>query len=150
GITPVYPFTASYVGEDTVAGRPAHVLALKDSAGGEIRFYTDAVTHLPAMLTWMAKPEVMRWPQRDGKEAPKAPPGGIVVTGRTEGDPAAGMPLVEHRVYYSDFTVADGLKWPRRMKEVVADDVLLDTRLDTFKINPPIEPYRFVTVPRDR
>jgi len=128
GITPVYPYSAAYAGEDTVDKRPVHILTLADGRGTSLRFSIDAVTHLPVMLSWMAKREFV---------VPDPPD-------------SENMPLVEHRLYYTDFSVTDGVKWPRRIKEMVGDRLLVDTEFAKVRINPPIEPHRFVTVPRDR
>jgi hypothetical protein len=59
------------------------------------------------------------------------------------GDPTAGRPLVERRLYFSDFKPADGLNWPHRLKEVVDGEVNTETRLGKFKVNPKLDPKRF-------
>lgn len=141
GVTPIYPYEATYVGEDLVDKRPVQVLALEASDGYGLRLYADAVTHLPLAIGWMAAPQVIVYsPVERHGETPKAAPGTILLT----------KPPETHRISFSDFAVTAGLKWPHRMREIVAGEVLGEIRLDTFKINPPIEPQRFVPVQRDR
>lgn len=151
GVTPIYPYEATYVGEDVINKRPVQVLALEARDGYALRLYTDAVTHLPLAIGWMTTPHVIVYSagERGGK-TPQAAPGTILLTQAPQTDPTAGAAPVEHRIYYSDFALTAGLKWPHRMKEIVAGEVLAEIRLDRFKINPPIEPQRFVPVQRDR
>ena len=58
----------------------------------------------------------------------------------------ARLPPAERRIYFSDYRKAGGLTWPHRFKEAVAGAVAVDVRLWNLKINPKLDPARFVTV----
>jgi hypothetical protein len=143
GLAAVYPMDAAYEGQQTLDGRSVNVVQLMAPDGYIARLFVDATTHLPSMISWMGIPhivmsvssvETVRGGQVVGRTPPQFPP---------SGDPAAGRALVERRLYFSDFKVADGLNWPHRLKEVVDGELITETRLGKFRINPKIDPNRF-------
>ena len=125
GITAAYPLDAAYVAQETLDGKSVHVVELTAADGYQSRLYVDTATHLPRMINWMGQPLVP--PDRIGPS----------------GDPAVDLPLVERRIYFSDYKNTGGLNWPHRLKEVVARQTVSDIRLGKFKINPEIDPKRF-------
>lgn len=125
GITAVYPLEAAYVSQETLDGKPVHVVELTAVDGYQSRLYVDTATHLPRMINWMG-----RAPGPLDRIVPSA-------------DPAAGLPLVERRIFFSEYKSTGGLNWPHRLKEVVARQTVTDIRLGKFKINPEIDPKRF-------
>jgi hypothetical protein len=143
GLVAVYPMDAALLGQQTLDGRSVDVVKLTAPDGYVARLFVDAATHLPSMVSWMGIPhivmsvtstETVRGGQVVGRTPPQLPP---------TGDPAAGRPLVERRLYFSDFKSEDGLNWPRRLKEVVDGEVITETRLGKYKLNPKIDPKRF-------
>jgi hypothetical protein len=143
GLAAVYPVDPTSEGQQTLDGRAVNVLRLTAPDGYTARLFVDAATRLPTMISWMAPPDfVMRVTSTAtvsngevvGRTSPQFPP---------IGDPTAGRPLVERRLYFSDFKPADGLNWPHRLKEVVDGAVITETRLSKFKINPKLDPSRF-------
>ena len=143
GLAAVYPMDAAYEGQQTLDGRSVNVVQLTAPDGYSARLFIDATTHLPSMISWMGIPhivmsvssvETVRGGQVAGRTPLQIPP---------TGDPAAGRALVERRLYFSDFKVEDGLNWPHRLKEVVDGEVITQTRLGKYKINPKIDPNRF-------
>jgi hypothetical protein len=124
GITSVYPLDAAYVIEEKLDGKAVHVLELSAPDGYLSRLYVDTTTHLPRMVSWMGEPDLEH----------------VLVLG-TRG---SVLPLVEHQMFFSDYKHSAGLNWPHRLKEVVAKRLVADTRLGKFKINPKIDPARFV------
>ena len=143
GQATVYPMDAVSEGQVTLDGRAADVLRLTAADGYTARLFVDASTHLPSMISWMGIPHIVMSTTSIEKVQ-----GGQVV-GRTPlqlpptGDPAAGRALVERRLYFSEFKVDGGLNWPHRLKEVVDGEVISETRLGKFKINPKIDAKRF-------
>jgi hypothetical protein len=125
GITSAYPLDAAYVVQETLDGKPVHVLELTAADGYQSRLYVDTATHLPRMISWMGRPD----------PSPQT---------RPPVDPSADLPLVERRIFFSDYKISDGLNWPHRLKEVVAKQIATETRLGKFRINPTIDPSRFV------
>lgn len=130
GITAAYPLDAAYVVQETLDGKPVHVLELTAAGGYQSRLYVDTATHLPRMISWMGKPD----------PSPQT---------RPPGDPSA-LPLVERRIFFSDYKSSGGLNWPHRLKEVVAKQTVTETRLGKFTINPAIDPSRFAVASADR
>ena len=130
GITPVYPVDAEYVVQERMDGKPVHVLELTAADGYQSRLYVDVATHLPRMISWQGRPDML----------------GMPVTG----DRAAAVPLVERRIFFSNYKNTAGLNWPHRLREVVGKQVVTDTRLGKFKINPTIDPSRFAVAPEGR
>jgi hypothetical protein len=157
GMTTAYPLDAADAGTEILEGKSAHVLALKAADGYESRLYVDVSTHLPLMISWMDGPDVIvgrtsTMTTKDGRvvaseadPARKPPPGAVAFPDVPTSDAIASLPLVERRIYYSDYKKTDGLNWPHRFREVVAGATIGDTRLGKFKINPPVDPSRFVT-----
>jgi hypothetical protein len=140
---PLDPIGVTYQGQRELDGKSANVLGLEAADGYEARLFVDAATHLPAMVSWMGIPDIVFATEsiatvRGGEvvrsTAPSSPP---------PGDPAAGRPKVERRIYYSDFKTEGGLTLPRRFKEVVDGRVVLDTRVAAYKINPKLDLDRF-------
>jgi hypothetical protein len=129
GITSAYPLDATYAGRETIDTKAAHVLLLKAADDYEARLYVDVATHLPLMISWMGRPDVAF-----GNTSVQ-----VIVMAR--------QPPVERRIYFSDYKTAARLTWPHRFKEVVAGVVSVDIRLSKFKINPKVDPARFVPVP---
>jgi hypothetical protein len=141
-----YPLAFGYAGQEAVDGRPADVVEGRHSDGFAVRMFVDATTHLPIMLSWQDKPIVTF--VTSSSSIVKAGPRGSEVLGHTPAqvpaaDPAAGLPLVEHRLIVSDFERQDGLNWPRRLQHVVGKDVVEDIKVRRFRINPRMDPRKF-------
>ena len=143
GLAAVYPMDPTYDGQQRLDGRAVDVLRLTAPDGYTARLFVDAATRLPAMISWMDFPhfvmtvtstETVSNGEVVARTPPQFPPAG---------DPTAGQPLVERRLYFSDFKLADGLNWPHRLKEVVNGEVSTETRLGKFKINTKLDPKRF-------
>jgi hypothetical protein len=123
GITPLYPVDAEYVVQERMDGKPVHVLELTAADGYQSRLYVDVATHLPRMISWQGRPDML----------------GMPVTGNR----AADVPLVERSILFSDYKNTAGLNWPHRLREVAGRQVVTETRLGKFKINPTIDPKQF-------
>jgi hypothetical protein len=128
GITDAYPLEASFETRETIEGREMDVLRLTHEDGYEARLYVDASTQLPLMVSWTGRPET--------------------AYGRSSAEVknAAAQPPVERRLLFRDYKTTSGVRWPHRFTEVAGGEVVRDLRLWTFKINPKIDPARFVTV----
>jgi hypothetical protein len=155
GVVSAYPYEVSYAGRETLEKATAHVLALKAADGYEARLFVDEATHLPAMIAWKdaagsgtgADRGVVRIDGSTGvltgADGTPLPPGGLVLAA---GD---GAPDAERRLLFTDYKRAGGLTWPHRIREVLAGRTAREFRLGKFRINPEIDPRRFVTVPLD-
>jgi hypothetical protein len=143
GLAAVYPLDAAYGGQQKLDGGSVNVVPLTAPDGYSAKLFVDATTHLPSMISWMGIPHIVMSVSsvetvRGGQVVGRTPPQPPLV-----GDPAAGRALVERRLYFSDFKIQDGLNWPHRLKEVVDGEVITETRLGKYKINPKIDPNRF-------
>lgn len=132
GIVSAYPYEVSYRGREILEKTSAHVLALKAADGYEARLYVDEATHLPAAIAW-----------EDAVGAGRGIP--IVFTSRDGTATAASGG--ERRLVFTNFERAGGLNWPRRIREELAGETAREFRLGKYRINPKIDPQRFVTVP---
>lgn len=167
---PAHPLTFAYVGADTVTftrGGPAtsvHVIEARDSTNFAFRLYLDQVTHLPVIVSWLARPPVvysqsMYVTTQGGISTPanvppaivpmtsgQAPPGGVTITSpNAVANPTAGMANIEYRRAVTDYKLQDGVRWPHRFTTRVGDRVSEDLRLGKFNLNKPIKASTFST-----
>lgn len=145
GVPAVDPVDVSYLGQESLDGKPVNVLQLRASDGYDARLFVDAGTHLPAMISWMGLPEIVMSTSsivtvRQG-ETPRLPP--MMPPPMSVGDPAAGLAKIERRLYFSEYRTENGLTRPRRFREMAAGSLVVDSRLNTLKINPKLDPKRF-------
>lgn len=118
-----YPLEFSYVGREDVAGSGYDVIEATDSNRMSMRVHVDAVTHLPAMLTFPGE-----------KPLPLVQPGEIA---------SVSPELVERKWVLSEYRKEDGLNWPRRLEELAGGDVVEDIRFRRVKLNPKVDARKF-------
>jgi hypothetical protein len=124
GITPVYPLDATYISRETLDGKPVHLLELRGPDDDYVaRLCVDVTSHLPRMISWMGRPLTL----------------GLSPLRATRTEP----PMVEQRLYFSDYEKSDGLTWPHRIKAVEAKVIDVEIRLGKFRINSKVDPNRF-------
>jgi hypothetical protein len=145
GVPAVDPVDVAYVGQESLDGKPMDVLQLRAADGYDARLYVDASTHLPAMISWMGLPEIVMSTSstvtvRQG-ETPRMPP--MMPPPMISGDPTAGVAKVERRLYFTEYRTQDGLTRARRFREMAAGSIVVESRLNTLKINPKLDPKRF-------
>ena len=121
--TDSYPLDFAYVGREDVAGTSYDVIEATDANRMSLRLHVDAVTHLPAMLTFPGE-----------KPLPLVQPGEIA---------SVPLELVERKWVLSEYRKEDGLNWPRRLEELVGGDVVEDIRFRRVKLNPKIDARKF-------
>jgi len=144
GVPAVDPVDVAYVGQESLDGKPVDVLQVRAADGYDARLYVDAGTRLPAMMSWMGLPDIVMSMSstvtvRQG-ETPRLPP---IMPPPIAGDPTAGVAKVERRLYFSEYRTQDGLTRPRLFRETVAGNIVVESRLNTLKINPKLDPKRF-------
>ncbi|OFW03299.1 MAG: hypothetical protein A3H96_19570 [Acidobacteria bacterium RIFCSPLOWO2_02_FULL_67_36] len=165
-----YPIQFTYSGLDQVGGTTVDVLEGKAADGFVVRLHLDANTHLPVMVGWRADTGVIMTTRstvttrttRQGTEivaatppvptlpGGEAPPGTVIAGSPGGGNPAAGMPRVEHQLFFSDFRAEGGVTWPHLLKEYVDGQVSEELRLGKFKLNPKISLSKFNVERSDR
>jgi len=164
-----YPLQFSYGGQAESPDGKADIVEVKGEGGFAARLFIDTESHLPLMLSWMAKePLVMSQVIRGGPGAPMAHAsggGGIAVTSlQVEG----GKPLtpeerdklmkqleeqrkeaeakrrtVEYRLYYGDYRDVDGIKVPFKLQRSMDGKPTEELTLEKVKVNGKIDPRKF-------
>jgi hypothetical protein len=77
---------------------------------------------------------------------PAAPQGAHAGTAPAAGAPPAARPPakpVESRIHYADYREVDGLQLPFRLRRGVGDEIVEETIVDRYRINPKVDARRF-------
>ena len=119
---PPYPLTFKYLAAGEAPEGKADILDVAGPANFAARFVIQQDTHLPVMLMWQGPPP-------GGRGAPGAP-----------GAPPAP---VESRMYYADYRLVSGVKWPFRIRRAVAGETVEETTFDRVSVNVRIDPRKF-------
>jgi len=163
----VYPLQFAYGGQAESPDGRADILDVTGEGGFACRLFIDTKTHLPLMLSWMAKePLILTQTVRDGPGGVKighgAAGGGVNVTS-VQGKPLtpedrdklmaeleeqrqkaeAARRVVEFRLYYGDYRDVDGVKVPFRLQRSIDGKPTEELTLDNVTINGKIDPRKF-------
>lgn len=136
------PLTFSYAGKAEAPQGKADVLDVKGPGNFAARFFVNADTHLPIMISWQAPAP----PQRGRGGPPAAPPSREGAPPPTASQPApAGPPPPppESRIYFADYREVGGMQFPHRLRRALGSDTVEETTFDGFKINGKIDPKKF-------
>ena len=124
--------------------------------------FIDTKTHLPLMLSWMAKEPMQVMRQVSG-------PGGsqtVVAGGTTVKAPAGKLTpeeqekltaqlmaqakeadakrrVVEYRLFYADYRSIDGVMLPFRLERSIDGKPAEEVTFDTVKVNPKLDAKKF-------
>jgi hypothetical protein len=163
--SPGYPLTFSFLAQAEAPQGRADVLEARGAANFTLRFFINAQTRLPIMVSWSLPPTnvIVTVP---GQPAPETvAPGAVVVTGPAP--PAATAPQeekdayakavlavrqaaqakpVEHRIYFADYRDVDGIQLPFRVRRAIGPDTTEETTFDRYRVNSRIDPQRFTPV----
>ncbi len=161
-----YPLQFSYVGQAESPDGKADVVEVKGEGDFVARLFIDTTTHLPLMISWMAKePLIVNRTiggGPGGKTVATFSGGGGQVTTRQAATPEereklekelqdqrkeaeAKARVVEYRMYYGDYRDVDGVKVPFRMQRSIDGKPVEEVTLDKVKINGKIDPKKFQT-----
>jgi hypothetical protein len=163
--SPAYPLTFAYAAVAEAPQGRADVLDVKGEGNFVLRYFINAETRLPVMVTWTTPPTnvIVTVP---GQPPPASvAPGAVVVAGppapppnaaKEETDKYAKEVLalrakaqatpVEHRLYFADYRDVDGLKFPFRLRRAIGTETTEETTFDRFRVNAKIDPRRFEPV----
>jgi hypothetical protein len=166
-----YPLDIAYAGQAEAPEGKADVIEVKGEGDFAARLFIDASTHLPLMLSWMAKE-----PMNMVRRATDGPGGGTTVTlgggavaasGATAAQaPRANMTpeerdqmlkqleaqakeaeakrkVVEYRLFYSDFRTVDGIKLPHKLQRSIDGKPTEEVTFDKVKVNGKIDASKF-------
>jgi hypothetical protein len=170
GSLPSYPLQFSYGGQAESPDGKADIVDVKGEGDFAMRLFIDAKTHLPLMLSWMAKePLVMTQTVGGGPGGPGAaagpPPagghamvyssGGALPTTPEEREKAAKemeaqvkeaearLRVVEYRLYYGDYQEVDGIMVPFKLQRSMNGKATDETVFEKIKINGKIDAKKF-------
>jgi len=137
-----YVLQFQHLGAVQREGHAIDVLEATAADGFRMRLSVDATTHLPAALDYLAPQGMMV-----SMTSTVIVRGREVVSEIPTASPApvdtAGRPMVEHRLAPSNFRVQHGVNWPHRLTETVGTQVVSQTNLGKFRLNPKLELRRF-------
>jgi hypothetical protein len=141
-----YPIQFGYEGQAEAPGGKADIITVKGDGDFSARFFVDTETHLPLLLSWMAKEPLVMQGNRSG-------PGGaqtmVIGGGAGGGMPSAAeatRKVVEYRLYYGDYKAVDGIKVPLRLQRSIDGKPTEELLFDKIRFNPKIDPKKFETV----
>jgi hypothetical protein len=131
-----YPFEFSSDGTAEAPDGTADVIAVRHAAGLTARLFIDARSRLPLMVSWSG-PDVL--------DAART------VTGSQQRRPGpadreavlAQVPVVEHRIYFSDYRPNGRLRWPFRVRRAVKNVLVEDLAFDTLDVNVALDEGAF-------
>lgn len=151
------PLQFAYAGVAESPDGRAEVLDVTGAHGFAARLFVDAETHLPLMLTWMAKEplevrvedrgegetvQILRGDGSGDAPARAGAPGPADVAARLR-EAESNRRTVEWRLYYGAFTNVDGLRLPTRLNSTIDGRPGSELVIDRFRINPKIDPRTF-------
>ena len=150
--TSVYQLQFSYVGVEQAEGKSYDVIDATGPDGITCRLHVDAVTHLPAMLTWLEElPYVVSTTSVVTTTSVVKVPSGSMPPGLPPTPPSVPAPqptstarrgMGQSRWLLRDFKVQEGVNWPRVIEEEF-DGKTEEIRLGRIKINPKLDAKRF-------
>jgi hypothetical protein len=163
-----YPLTFTFVGQAEAPQGKADVLEAKGPGTFTLRFFINAETHLPIMVSW-TNPATNVVLTEPGQTAPASTPPGSIVAQAPARPPTsapkeqqdqyakdvaalraktlATAKSVETRVYFADYRdIGNGLKFPFRLRKAVAGETIEEINFDAFKTNARIDPRKFQPV----
>jgi hypothetical protein len=136
-----FPVEFSFAGEAESPDGKADVLEVKGPNGFAARLFLDQKSHHPLMLTYQGrKPRVVT--QRMAPGAPKSPEEIEKQKKEMEAE-IAQLPVVEFRIYLSDYREVDGVLFPHKLIRATEDEVNEEFEIKNVKINPPLKPEKF-------
>lgn len=161
---PAYPLTMTYAGQAESPDGKADVIDVKGEGDFAARLFVDSKTHLPLMLSWMAKEPLQIVRQIGGSGGPGAAVGGggAVQTGKPPDqmtpeereklarqmdaqrkEAEAKARIVEYRLFYADYREVDGIKLPFRLERSIDGKPTEEITFEKIKVNPKIDAKKF-------
>lgn len=157
-----FPIEFSYAGQAESPDGKADVIGLKGTDDFQARLFVDSTSHLPLMLSWMAKePLVMQNVAGPGRGSG----GGTNVVQFGAGGARQMTPeqrdqmmkeiqdrmkeaeakrrTVEYRIYYSDYQEVSGVKLPFKLQRSIDGKPTEEMTLEKVKVNQKIDPKKF-------
>ena len=161
--SPAYPLTMTYAGSAESPDGTADVIDVKGEGDFTARLFIDTKTHLPLMLSWMAKEPLQIVRQIGGPDGSRtviagaatvkeAPPGKLSpeeqekLTAQMAAqakEAGARRRVVEYRLYYADYRPIDGVMVPFRLQRSIDGKPNEEISLDKVKVNARVDAKKF-------
>jgi hypothetical protein len=167
-----YPLAMTFAGQAEAPDGKADVVEVKGEGDFTARLFIDATTHLPLMLSWMAKePITMSRSVASGPAGTTAvavgggvshgamavPPGQAPRPNMTPEEREKMMKqaeeqmkeaeakrrVVEYRLFYGDYRAVDGVQVPHRLQRSVDGKPTEEVTFDKVKVNAKIDAKKF-------
>ncbi len=160
---PAFPLEFSYAGQAESPDGNADVIGITGADDFAAKLFVDGATHLPLMLSWMAKePLVLKNTNAPGRGGASGSGPAVVQFGgggqsltpeqrdqmvkdmqdqMKEAD--ATRRIVEYRVYYGDYQDVSGIKLPFKIQRSIDGKASEELTLEKIKVNPRIDPKKF-------
>jgi hypothetical protein len=149
----------TYAGEAEAADGKADVIDVKGEDGFAARLFIDKATHLPLMLTYQGPKRMIMTGRPGGQRVVQttAPTRGQAAPAneeeRRKGADAAKeqvealrrqpLTLVEYRLYFSDWSEVDGIKFPLKIQRATEGTPEEEWTITKVRVNPKIDPKKF-------
>jgi len=161
-----YPLNFAYAGQAESPDGKADIVDVTGEGGFAARLFVDTATHLPLMLSWMAKePLVINQMVRSGPGGTAiSHSGGAGAAVQAEGSKQltqedrdklmkqleeqrkeleAKRRTVEFRLYYGDYREVDGIKVPFKLQRSMDGKPTEELALENVKVNGKIDSGKF-------
>jgi hypothetical protein len=165
--TPAFPLEFSAAGQAEAPDGKADVIDVKGENGFVAKLFADSRTHLPLMLTWMAREPLVLSMGGPGPGRGSGGGGGSTITyGGGQGASAtpanrdqmmqdlearrkeaeAKLRVVEYRLYYGDYKDVSGIKVPHTIQRSIDGKPSEETTLEKVRVNAKIDAKKFETI----
>jgi hypothetical protein len=144
-----YPLAMTAAGQAESPDGKADVIEVRGEGDFTARLFIDADTHLPLMLSWMAKEPLVRVRSVSAGQAPGAP---MTPEEREKmmkqmeeqtKEAEAARRVVEHRLFYSDYREVNGIQVPHRLQGSIDGKPNEEITFDKVKVNAKIDAKKF-------
>ena len=145
---PAYPLEFSYGGPAEPAEGKADIIDVRGEGGFAVRLFIDTRTHLPLMLSWMAKepPQRTGSAQRfNGEPTPRQREQMQKESAQRRKEAMANLRVVEYRQIYGDYRNVDAVMVPFGLQRTIDGKRTEQVTFDDVKINGKINPKKFDT-----
>jgi hypothetical protein len=160
-----YPVQFSYAGTADSPDGKADVIDVTGAGGFSAKLFVDQKSHLPLMLTWMAK-EPVSLSSTSGTSGTAAPSVQTFTTGDVRGqrvtsgnlpktpqelqdrlqEAQARARTVEYRLFYGGYQTVDGVKLPTTFSRSIDGKATEALTIEKYKLNQKIDPRKFDVV----
>jgi hypothetical protein len=127
--------TVVYQGVAEASDGTADAIRLTFPDGSSATLFTDRTTRLPLMVSWQAVDTLAPLRALSGR--------GPLAGATQAGQPGEPLPIVEHRLYFSDYRQVGKVRWPFVIRRAVGGQPVEEMRFERIAVNPTVDPELF-------